>query len=75
MVCLLQLRCRQVTSADSVRQRFWEHSFVLLMATIMVLQGNAEVVDIESNTAAEDYLDWIIFRVPHLTENAADLFA
>lgn len=38
-----------------------------------VPQGNAEMVAIAKAIAAEDELDWTVFRVPHLTEGNADL--
>ncbi|KAJ6590556.1 hypothetical protein DFH09DRAFT_207462 [Mycena vulgaris] len=44
-----------------------------IMPKIMVPQGNAEMVGIAKAVAAVDDLDWTVFRVPHLTENAADL--
>jgi len=44
-----------------------------LMPPIFVPQGDAEMVAIAEAVAAEDELDWTIFRVPHLTEGSADL--
>ncbi|KAJ6486897.1 hypothetical protein C8R45DRAFT_902995 [Mycena sanguinolenta] len=44
-----------------------------LMPKIMVPQGNAEMVAIAKAVASADDLDWTVFRVPHLTEAAADL--
>ncbi|KAJ7234619.1 hypothetical protein B0H12DRAFT_1327645 [Mycena haematopus] len=44
-----------------------------LMPKIVVPQGNAEMVAIGKAVAAADDLDWTVFRVPHLTEKAADL--
>ncbi|KAF8189892.1 hypothetical protein K438DRAFT_1592810 [Mycena galopus ATCC 62051] len=44
-----------------------------VMPKIMVPQGNAEMVAIGKAVAAADDLDWTVFRVPHLTEKAADL--
>ncbi|KAJ6631158.1 hypothetical protein B0H10DRAFT_2427608 [Mycena sp. CBHHK59/15] len=40
---------------------------------VAVPQGNAEMVAIAETVAAEHDLDWTIFRVPHLTEEGADL--
>ncbi|KAJ6486896.1 hypothetical protein C8R45DRAFT_1098162 [Mycena sanguinolenta] len=39
----------------------------------IVPQGNAEMVAMAKAVAAADDLDWTVFRVPHLTEKAADL--
>ncbi|KAJ6558012.1 hypothetical protein B0H19DRAFT_1149449 [Mycena capillaripes] len=39
---------------------------------IFVPQGNAEMVEIARAVAADD-LDWTVFRIPMLTEEAADL--
>ncbi|KAJ7039823.1 hypothetical protein C8F04DRAFT_949005 [Mycena alexandri] len=44
-----------------------------LMPKIVVPQGNAEMVAIAEAVSAADDLDWTVFRVPHLTEEAADL--
>ncbi|KAJ7484717.1 hypothetical protein FB451DRAFT_1555157 [Mycena latifolia] len=44
-----------------------------LMPKALVPQGNAEMVGIGKNVAAANDLDWTVFRVPHLTEAAADL--
>ena len=44
-----------------------------LMPKIMVPQGNAEMVAIAKAVASADDLDWTVFRVPHLTEAAANL--
>lgn len=48
-------------------------SLYLVIPPLMVPQGNAEMVAIAEAVAAEDDLDWTIFRVPHLTEASADL--
>jgi len=45
----------------------------LLMPPLLVPQGNAEMVAIAKAVAAEEDLDWTIFRVPHLNEGNADL--
>ncbi|KAJ7825271.1 hypothetical protein B0H14DRAFT_2369006 [Mycena olivaceomarginata] len=44
-----------------------------LMPKVLVPRGNAEMVAIAPAVAAADDLDWTVFRVPHLTENAANL--
>jgi len=44
-----------------------------LLPLIFLPQGNAEMVAIAEAVAAEDGLDWTIFRVPHLTEGSPDL--
>ncbi|KAJ7839599.1 hypothetical protein B0H14DRAFT_1068424 [Mycena olivaceomarginata] len=44
-----------------------------LMPKVVMPQGNAEMVAIAQAVAAADDLDWTVFRVPHLTEKAANL--
>ncbi|KAJ7770546.1 hypothetical protein B0H16DRAFT_1881545 [Mycena metata] len=44
-----------------------------LMPKIMVPQGNAEMAAIAETVSAADDLDWTVFRVPHLTEEAVEL--
>jgi hypothetical protein len=48
------------------------HAWLLLPA-FFIPQGNAEMMAIAKAVAAEDELDWTIFRVPHLNEGNADL--
>jgi len=48
-------------------------SMYQFIVPMFVPQGNAEMVAIATAVAAEDELDWTIFRVPHLTEGSADL--
>ncbi|KAJ7716593.1 hypothetical protein DFH07DRAFT_973876 [Mycena maculata] len=43
------------------------------MPKIVVPQGNAEMVAIGKAVSAADDLDWTVFRVPHLTDESADL--
>lgn len=48
----------------------------LLMPVVVIPQGNAEMKKIAENVVAEADkagIEWTIFRVPHLTEKAADL--
>ena len=44
-----------------------------LMPPLFVPQGNAEMVAIARNVAAQSDLDWTVFRVPHLNNGSADL--
>ncbi|KAJ6571742.1 hypothetical protein B0H19DRAFT_1255679 [Mycena capillaripes] len=44
-----------------------------IMPKIIVPQGDAEMMAIAQAVADADDLDWTVFRVPHLTEEAADL--
>jgi len=44
-----------------------------LIPKVVVPQGNAEMVAIAKAVSAADDLDWTVFRVPILTEKAADL--
>ncbi|KAJ7512030.1 hypothetical protein B0H11DRAFT_2213832 [Mycena galericulata] len=48
-------------------------SLYQLMPKAMAPQGNAEMVGIAKAVAAADDLDWTVFRVPHLTNESADL--
>ena len=45
----------------------------VLLPHILLPQANAEMVAIAKAVAAEDELDWTIFRVPYLNEGSADL--
>jgi hypothetical protein len=45
----------------------------VLLPAFFIPQGYAEMVAIAKTVAAEDELDWTIFRVPHLNEGSADL--
>lgn len=51
----------------------WTWTAFSLMPAVMVPQGNAEMAAIGAQVAAQDDLDWTVFRVPFLTEASADL--
>jgi hypothetical protein len=48
-------------------------SLYQIFPKLVVPQGNAEMVGIGQAVAAAEDLDWTVFRVPHLTDEAADL--
>ena len=54
------------------QQRSFFMSAWLLMPPLFVPQANAEMIAIAEAVAAEEDLDWTIFRVPHLNEGNAD---
>jgi hypothetical protein len=54
------------------QQRSFFMSAWLLMPPLFVPQANAEMVAIAEAVAAEEDLNWTIFRVPHLNEGNAD---
>ncbi|KAJ7695498.1 hypothetical protein B0H17DRAFT_1198716 [Mycena rosella] len=56
--------------AETLSLKVWGYG---LMPKILVPQGNAEMVGIGEAVAAASDLDWTVFRVPHLTDGAADL--
>lgn len=52
----------------------WRLTMYGLMPVIFAPQGNAEMVKIAQVVASKgDSLDWTIFRIPHLTNEAPDL--
>ena len=63
------------TSAYDVNseEKSWMFWLFGLMPPVFVPQGNAEMVAIARNVAAQSDLDWTVFRVPHLNNGSADL--
>ncbi|CAH0030153.1 unnamed protein product [Clonostachys rhizophaga] len=52
----------------------WRLTMYGLMPVIFAPQGNAEMVKIAQEVVSKgDSLDWTIFRIPHLTNEAPDL--
>ncbi|KAJ7136051.1 hypothetical protein C8R44DRAFT_976767 [Mycena epipterygia] len=60
-------------SPDPAEEFPLKWSLYQLVPHAMVPQGNAEMVGIAKAVAAAGDLDWTVFRVPHLTEESADL--
>ncbi|KAJ7787167.1 hypothetical protein B0H14DRAFT_3581215 [Mycena olivaceomarginata] len=57
--------------SSEVFSRGW--SAFTFMPKVVVPQANAEMVAIAEAVTAADDLDWTVFRIPHLTDKAADL--
>jgi len=54
-------------------QKSWTFWLLGFMPPLFVPQGNAEMVVIARNVAAQSDLDWTVFRIPHLNNGPADL--
>lgn len=54
-------------------QKSWTFWLLGFMPPLFVPQGNAEMVAIARNVAAQSDLDWTVFRIPHLNNGPADL--
>jgi hypothetical protein len=57
----------------SSEEKSWTVWLLGCMPPIFVPQGNAEMVAIARNVAAQSDFDWTVFRVPHLNNGPADL--
>ena len=57
----------------SSEQKPWSWWLLGFMPPFFVPQGNAEMVAIARNLAAQSDLDWTVFRVPHLNNGPEDL--
>lgn len=53
-------------------QKSWTAWLIGFLPPLFVPQGNAEMVAIARNVAAQSDLDWTVFRVPHLNNGPAD---